>query len=222
MALSSEVLSAPIANIKVLGDIKPPTCKINGVEQNDVVLNFGKISTSLIPLSNYYELKGDVARNKVTITCDAETYLTFIATDTYADSQAFPSNVAAIQYFHLVNMLDTNQTIGGAVINWDNVYVDGKPSYISRVDVPEARRDDILYQNIINGFTAAKQSNIGSDAKNLNLISGKVFSAEFGDFDTSTYNSFIFSKNIMNGRKINFNDGIDYIGEAVISFSFGV
>ncbi|EOV8629492.1 TPA: fimbrial protein, partial [Proteus mirabilis] len=50
--ISTPVLAkAPVANLKINGDIKPPTCTINGATQSDVIFDYGVISPTLIPQS---------------------------------------------------------------------------------------------------------------------------------------------------------------------------
>ncbi len=47
--ISTPVLAkTPVANLKINGDIKPPTCTVNGATQSDVIFNLGKISPTLI------------------------------------------------------------------------------------------------------------------------------------------------------------------------------
>ncbi|HGN1887798.1 TPA: fimbrial protein, partial [Proteus mirabilis] len=50
--ISTPVLAkSPVANLKINGDIKPPTCTINGATQSDVIFDYGVISPTLIPQS---------------------------------------------------------------------------------------------------------------------------------------------------------------------------
>ncbi|WP_421649299.1 hypothetical protein [Moellerella wisconsensis] len=74
------------SKIKVTGDIKPPTCTVNGSTQNNLVFDLGKISPSLIPQSTIYKYDIKTAQGTITVACDANTYLTFKAIDTYGDA----------------------------------------------------------------------------------------------------------------------------------------
>ncbi len=65
--LCSSAFSAPIGNLKVAGDIKPPTCTVNGATQSDVIFDYGRISPSLIPVSSVYQYPANLATNTVTI-----------------------------------------------------------------------------------------------------------------------------------------------------------
>ena len=100
--MSTPVLAkSPVANLKINGDIKPPTCTINGATQSDVLFDYGRISPSLIPQSKIYSYSGIVAHNVVTVECDAKTYLTFVASDTYGDTELSVNNTS--EWFHLVD-----------------------------------------------------------------------------------------------------------------------
>ena len=55
--ISTPVLAkSPVANLKINGDIKPPTCTINGATQSDVIFDYGVISPTLIPQSKIYSI----------------------------------------------------------------------------------------------------------------------------------------------------------------------
>ena len=71
--ISTPVLAkSPVANLKINGDIKPPTCTINGVTQSDVIFDLGKISPSLIPKSSNYIYPHNTTSTNVTIECATE------------------------------------------------------------------------------------------------------------------------------------------------------
>lgn len=91
--ISTNAFAAPpVANIQVTGAIKPPTCTVNGAEQNNVIFDFGKISPTIIPQTKNYEYQAATVKKNITITCDAETYLTFKTTDTYDNGQLSSSD----------------------------------------------------------------------------------------------------------------------------------
>ena len=82
--ISAPVLAkTPAANLKINGDIKPPTCTVHGATQSDVIFDYGVISPTLIPQSKNYEYPLATGKNTVTVECDAKTYLTFVASDTW-------------------------------------------------------------------------------------------------------------------------------------------
>nr|MBO8919322.1 type 1 fimbrial protein [Proteus mirabilis] len=62
----------PVANLKINGDIKPPTCTINGGNV-DLVYNLGNISPSVIPNDMTYNQLPSIS-NTLTVTCDSSTF----------------------------------------------------------------------------------------------------------------------------------------------------
>lgn len=223
--ISTPVLAkTPIANLKINGDIKPPTCTVNGATQSDVIFNLGKISPSLIPKSSNYIYPHDITFSNVTIECDAKTYLTFKATDTYVDTPLElegNNQTKASGIFHLVNKDQVDTSVGGILFIWYNVTVDGKPSFISRAnDATVGFSDDkaVMVKDVTNGWTAKQQENVNKN--NLDLISGQVFSANFKPGKASS--AFLLSKDSLDKKGVDISSGLDFIGEAVLTFNFGV
>ncbi|QZY66548.1 fimbrial protein (plasmid) [Providencia rettgeri] len=229
IALSGSVLSAPIANLKVNGDIKPPTCTVNGLEQNDVIFNYGVISPSMIPQSDFYTYPSGVVKNSIIVECDASTYLTFIALDTYSGSNLteIPNNLNKDYFFHLV-VPDSDNAIGAAIFRWENVMVDGLTAYISKANdgsegsLSHTTGQYILTQGTTSGFTKEQQRGIPKES--LNLIAGKIFSFDIRQPDTSTsgFSTFLLSRDNLISKNIDVSEGVDFIGEAVMTFNFGV
>ncbi|MCW2257591.1 type 1 fimbria pilin [Providencia alcalifaciens] len=221
--LSTSALAAgPVANIQVTGDIKPPTCTVNGATQSDVIFDLGKISPSLIPQSQNYKYPTNITKNTVTVECDANTYLTFNAIDTYGDT---PLDVGTTTkgdgIFHLVDNDNITTSVGGILFVWATPTVDGNPAYISRAnDVPLSFTGDsaVLAKQVTNGWTATQQTSV--DKNELDLIAGKVFSTTFKQGNSSS--AFILSRDSLNEKQIDITNGLDFIGEAVLAFSFGV
>ncbi|HDT0722513.1 TPA: fimbrial protein [Proteus mirabilis] len=217
--ISTPVLAkSPVANLKINGDIKPPTCTINGATQNDVIFDYGAISPTLIPQSKNYLYPSTAVQNTVTIECDAKTYLTFVASDTY-DSAELANNTSA--QFHLVDKADTENAIGAALFIWNNVTVDDKPAYISRandVAITGEIFNNVLYKGPTNGWTSEKQSGVNKNS--LALISGNIFQATFKQGTKSR--TFILSKDSLSKKGIDLSNGLDFMGEAVLTFNFGV
>ena len=218
--ISTPVLAkSPVANLKINGDIKPPTCTINGATQSDVIFDYGVISPTLIPQSTIYSYPASIAQNTVTIECDAKTYLTFVASDTYADTELSVNNTSG--WFHLVDKANPEIAVGASYFVWDNVIVDGKPAYISRAtDVAITGNDfyNVLYKGPTNGWTSEQQSDINKNS--LSLISGEIFQANFSQGKTSR--TFILSKDALSKKGIDIADGLDFVGEVVLTFNFGV
>ncbi|MDC5973084.1 fimbrial protein [Proteus mirabilis] len=221
--ISTPVLAkAPVANLKINGDIKPPTCTINGATQSDVIFDYGVISPTLIPQSTIYSYPASIAQNTVTIECDAKTYLTFVASDTYADTELSVNNTSG--WFHLVDKANPETAVGAAFFAWDNVTVDSKPAYISRandVSITGTSYNNALYKGPTNGWTSEKQTSV--DKNVLTLISGKIFQSNFRQGTESSSNqTFILSRNELSKKGIDLSNGLDFMGEAVLTFNFGV
>ena len=218
--ISTPVLAkAPVANLKINGDIKPPTCTINGATQSDVIFDYGVISPTLIPQSTIYSYPASIAQNTVTIECDAKTYLTFVASDTYADTELSVNNTSG--WFHLVDKANPETAVGAAFFAWDNVTVDSKPAYISRandVSITGTSYNNALYKGPTNGWTSERQTSVDKNA--LALISGEIFQASFRQ--GLTMSTFILSKDELSKKGIDLSNGLDFMGEAVLTFNFGV
>ncbi|HEK0734231.1 TPA: DUF1120 domain-containing protein [Proteus mirabilis] len=214
-----ELAKAPVANLKINGDIKPPTCTINGATQRDVIFDYGVISPTLIPQSTVYSYSDIGVQNTVTIECDAKTYLTFTASDTYADTELSVNNTSG--WFHLVDKANPETAVGAAFFAWDNVTVDSKPAYISRandVSITGTSYNNALYKGPTNGWTSEKQTSVDKNA--LALISGEIFQASFRQ--GMTMSTFILSRDELSKKGIDLSNGLDFMGEAVLTFNFGV
>ncbi|EOX5982170.1 DUF1120 domain-containing protein [Proteus mirabilis] len=218
--ISTPVLAkSPVANLKINGDIKPPTCTVNGATQRDVIFDYGVISPTLIPQSTVYSYSDIGVQNTVTIECDAKTYLTFTASDTYADTELSVNNTSG--WFHLVDKANPETAVGAAFFAWDNVTVDSKPAYISRandVSITGTSYNNALYKGTTNGWTSEKQTSVDKNA--LALISGEIFQASFRQ--GMTMSTFILSRDELSKKGIDLSNGLDFMGEAVLTFNFGV
>ncbi|HEA4453832.1 TPA: DUF1120 domain-containing protein [Proteus mirabilis] len=218
--ISTPVLAkSPVANLKINGDIKPPTCTINGATQRDVIFDYGVISPTLIPQSTVYSYSDIGVQNTVTIECDAKTYLTFTASDTYADTELSVNNTSG--WFHLVDKANPETAVGAAFFAWNNVTVDSKPAYISRandVSITGTSYNNALYKGPTNGWTSEKQTSVDKNA--LALISGEIFQASFRQ--GMTMSTFILSRDELSKKGIDLSNGLDFMGEAVLTFNFGV
>ena len=218
--ISTPVLAkSPVANLKINGDIKPPTCTINGATQSDMIFDYGVISPTLIPQSKNYEYPNGIVQNTVTIECDAKTYLTFTASDTYADTELSVNNTSG--WFHLVDKANPENTVGAADFIWSDATVDGKPAFISRandVAITGKSYNNVLYKGPTNGWTSEQQSGVDKNA--LALIPGEVFQSNFRHGNSN--GTFILSKDELSKKGIDLSNGLDFIGEAVLTFNFGV
>lgn len=230
MALSGAALSAPVANLKVQGSIAPPKCTVNGSDYADLLYQFGKVTLDDIPQDTTYNGLPMLA-NKLTVTCDAETFLTFKATDNYPNAfiqtPGMNSNYSA-STFSLVDSTDTTKTVGGIAFTMQDPKVDGNTAYISRAN--DGYNDNgtfslatTLIKHATNGWTKTQQRYVEPSA--LDLLSGKVFEATIVN-NTSVYtgvsHTYLHSKSMLANDGIDITGGLDYVGQAILTFSFGV
>ncbi|MEX9853177.1 fimbrial protein, partial [Proteus mirabilis] len=176
-------------------------------------------SPTLIPQSKIYSYPASMAQNTVTVECDAKTYLTFVASDTYDNTELSVNNTS--DWFHLVDKANPETAVGATYFAWDNVTVDGKPAYISRandVAITGESFNNVLYKGPTNGWTSEQQTSVDKNA--LTLISGKIFQSNFRQ--GMTKNTFILSRDELSKKGIDLSNGLDFMGEAVLTFNFGV
>ena len=230
--ISTPVLAkTPVANLKINGDIKPPTCTINGGDA-DLVYNLGNISPSVIPNDMTYNQLPSIS-NTLTVTCDTSTFLTFRATDGYPNSfiQTPDMNINFRAHaFNLVDSADTSKTVGGITYRWKDVTVDGKDAYLSRANDGDSGYDNGKWSNesqIVKGatigWTAEQQQYVSPDK--LNLLSGKAFKATFYNENKIVYNvalTYLHSKKMLTEDGTDLTMGLDYTGQVILTFNFEV
>ncbi|HEK1718545.1 TPA: type 1 fimbrial protein [Proteus mirabilis] len=215
-AISTSALAVtPSAQLQINGDIKPPTCSINGGNQ-EIIFDYGNISPSIIPESTNYALGSQYADIK--ISCDVDTFLTFTISDLFAANKASTWKEGM---FGLVNANDNQQEVGGYLIRISSVEIDGKKSFVGRVGGPDWK-PHVIVKDAITGWTSESQT--VTNKNNLKLASGKIFSAtlETGGAESNPYYGYILSKQELTKENIDISEGLDYIGQATITFSFGV
>lgn len=230
-SVSTAALSAPVANLKVSGKITPPTCTVNGSNETDLLYSFGDISPTVIPQdSTYNGLPG--LSNNLTVTCDAETFLTFKATDNYPnpfDEKVSGANINFRSHvFNLVNSVDTTKNVGGISYRIRNATVDGEPRYLSRAnngfqDNGQWTPADMFVKDATMGWTSEQQRYVA--LSDLKLQSGKVFSANILSDKAIGYGvsrTFLHSKSALTKDGIDITNGLDYLGQAVLAFNFGI
>ncbi|HHQ4311088.1 TPA: fimbrial protein [Serratia fonticola] len=229
-AVASSAVAAPVANLKINGDIKPPTCTVNGSDQADLIYNLGAVSPSAIPQSSGYNGLPKIS-NTLTVDCDAATYLTFKAMDTYQNPYiqvpGMNSNVEAIA-FNLVDANVPDKTIGGVSYMWSNVKADGADAFISRAN--DGIKDNGTWpgqfgmvKNATNGWTKTSQQSV--DPSQLDLISAKEFSATISNRSQVYMDwnlTYLLSKDELEKQGVDISDGIDYTSNVTLTFNFGV
>lgn len=236
LASSSAMAAGPVANIQVSGDIKPPTCTVNGATQSDVIFDHGVISPSMVPQSLAYLYPYNTTLQDITVTCDAKTYLTFKPTDTYESANTaqlvYPGTPTLSKdvFFRLVSESDPTTAIGGTIFKVNEASVDGNTTVISRANdgVYQGTTPSGLNQVLIKQATMTWTQNNENDnaPEDLPLIPGEIFSMtlqnSYIDNNTNAYKTFITSQEALAASGISISDGLDFMGEAVLTFNFGV
>ena len=229
-AVTGSAVAAPVANLKISGDIKPPTCTVNGGEQADLIYNLGVVSPSVIPQSKGYNGLPSIS-NTLTVTCDASTYLTFKAMDTF-QNPFIPGEGMNIKFaehaFNLVDANATDKTVGGITYIWSDVYADGVAAYLSRAN--DGINDDGTWsveQEVVkgatNGWTKTKQKFV--TPSELDLVSATEFSATLTNkikINSGWAHTYLLSKDELTKQGVDISEGIDYIGNVLLTFNFGV
>lgn len=220
-------VAAPVANLKISGEIKAPTCTVNGSEQADLIYNLGAVSPSLIPQSTGYNGLPSVS-NTLIVDCDAATYLTFKATDAYPNDfiRGPGMNINfEVATFNLVDANSPDKTVGGVQYQWKSVKADGEIAYISRANDGGSYWpiDAKLTKGVTNGWTKTQQKEV--DPAELELVSAKTFSATFVNSIIKTdgwSSTYLLPKDELAKQGIDLSNGIDYISNTILTFSFGV
>ncbi|ELX8378476.1 type 1 fimbrial protein [Providencia vermicola] len=211
------------ANLKVNGDIKPPTCLVNGMEKTDIIYDMGKLSLDVIPVSDMYIFPSEsLVKNTVTVTCDATTYLTFMANDTY-QSLNLPATPLKSSYGHIYFRFNVGepQALGGVYFLLEDLEVDNKAVYARRlysnIKPTSGIRDNTLTKDEYYGWANVAKETVDTSEFQESLVPGKVFSVSF-----KQGGAFINSRTDLSKANINLNDGINYNAEAVVTFNFGI
>jgi len=222
--LSPVRAAVPVANIQVAGNIAPPTCIING-GNDDLLYSLGNFSPSLTTNNNLYILPA--LSNPLTVSCDAETYLTFRATDAYENPDMIiigtESPFSRFTTFNLVNTEDTTQQVGGIAFRLTSATVDGQKAYVSRAnDSPDNtsyNSPTALQKNVTVGWTSTEQRGVALEE--LDLLAGKIFTTTVVVRNTDN-RSYILPNNILIANGIDISGRTDFIGQAILTFKFSI
>ncbi|MEY1388707.1 fimbrial protein [Providencia stuartii] len=187
------------ANLKVSGDIKPPTCSINNQNEVDIEYRFD-IAPEMFPSSDILYLDGETKR--IEIVCDAATYLNFIAKDNRSDSVINPGDI----FFGLGKYgADNSQNIGVYTITMSNATVKGNSD-------EGAKKVSVLAA----GGSAVPELLISQSKKtawaetSTKLASGQIFAADFE------------VKPMFYGEVKESAGDVSLDGSATLSFGFGI
>lgn len=217
---SGTTLSAPVANLKIAGDIKPPTCTVNGASnEGDVEFKYAPLSPSMIPMAAEYTLPSQT--QSLNLVCDAATYLTFTMSDVYPMG-SYINQYTATRHQGVYGLVDkmSGKEIGGISYIPRNASVDGQSMFISQAGT--SNWNDNLTKDMIAGWTKTKQGKV-STASELNLAVGKQFMMDIEVYhsDKPGY-SFIKSQQTLKADGVDITEGLDFVGQAIMTFNFGV
>lgn len=228
---ASATAAVPGANIKVAGDVKPPTCKVNGGAQADLVYNLGGVSPALIPEDNAGYNGLPSVSNALNVVCDAATYLTFKATDTYSNPFVQGPGMNINFRAHAFNLVDASapeKTVGGVSFMWTDVKVDGRNAYISRAN--DGQNDNgawswpvWIIKAATSGWTKTQQSYVAP--AELDLIAGKEFSANITTFNINAYGyalQYLLPKSELKKQGVDLTKPVNFTGNVLMTFNFGI
>lgn len=208
--------ATPTANLTINGDIKPPTCSVNGgLNESDIIFTYPKMSPSILNQTTTKALPS--LQTDLIVTCDAATYLTFIPTDAYTVNHATQSVKSSL--FGLVDTL-TGKEVGAVTFRGINNKVDGKAVFLSSsLKNGYATSAGVITRDSVMGWTSIDQNDIAPSA--LKLVSGKQFETRLRTL-ISDYDAYIRSKNDLISEGINVDEGFDYVGKVTLNFTFGI
>lgn len=206
VATGSAFAAGPVANLKIDGKVTPPTCTVNGAEQGELVADLGAISPGMLNKTSRYTIP--VVTVSLSVSCNAQTYLTFIPTDTYAGHGTGPSRS------NLVSDKNKSALVGDLFYLMSNMKVDGKDAYYGRQINGLGKRDFLPLNGFISAWTTLSQKDV--DVSTFKLASGKVFSADF------TVNGQILSTDALKANGVDLSERVDFVSETVLAFNFGI
>lgn len=190
--------AAPTAELKVKGELTAPTCTVAAPDNG--TYDFGRISSTLIKAAATTAVTGKA--KTWSVSCDAETYLTFSVVDNRAASVATTGNT----YFGLGNVNGTGK-IGYYTAVMSDPKVDGVTSYLFTA------ASGASTFSVYNSVNITKGTNMGWASTTSTLKSGRVFTSDI------TVNPTLASSATMGGP---ITDTVNLDGLMTMSFAYGL
>ena len=215
-AATGSAFAAPVANLKIDGKVTPPTCTINGEEQGELLANFGAVSPTWLlatGLSSGHVKSVGSQTVPLTISCDAKTYLTMVPTDTYRNVDVGQTG-SYIYRSALVSDSNKSASIGNSYFMMNNMTVDGKAAYLGRETSSHTGNSNIAIPGIKSAWTTEKQINVAPGS--FKLAAGQVFATDLA------VSSNLYSKQKITTNGIDLTEAVDFVGENVLTFNFGI
>lgn len=196
LAAATAHAAAPTANLIVKGSIGVPTCTV--LAADDGLYDFGGISSTLIKSGTTHTALTPISKNW-TVTCDAETYLTF----SVVDNRAASSSTTGVANFGL-GMVNATGKIGYYNVTMLNSTVDSNASstFVSNNSTISSAATAVLSNGYRSGWSAGAA-----------LRSGKVFGA------TLAVTPIIGGTSTMNGA---ITDEVNLDGSLTLNYAFGL
>lgn len=197
ITLSGTTLAeVPIANLNVTGSITPPTCTLNGQEEETYTYDFD-ISPGIFPASGNLVLSPQ--SQNIEVVCDATTYLTFTSADERAGTELTTGN----SNFGL-GTYDTDTKVGFYTVKMENATVkanaDATATAVGVLSGTSYAVTGLVNKTQLSGWAASATQ----------LAAGQIFAADFTV--TPTINSVM--KNSTGDAALD--------GFAVLTFAFGL
>lgn len=187
---------APTSSLNVKGTIGVPGCTVSAPD--DGIYDFGRIAASLVKPGNATTALTPITRTW-TVTCDAQTYLSF----SVVDNRAATASTAAATNFGLGNVNGTGK-IGFYTVALQKPTVDGVASF--------------TYASIGTSISGAATTLLGSNTRHGWATSnqqkeGKTFTADLAVTPT------LAGSSAMGGA---ITDSVPLDGSLTLNFAFGL
>jgi hypothetical protein len=207
---------APTQDMTVAGTIKAPTCEVDiGGGEGGGTINHGDISPTLIKAgTTFHEL--EPVTLDWTISCDAQTYLTYSVSDIENDSVSMRAPIPEGSFG--LGFINTSGRLGYYTMRNRNLTVDGDPAYhglaraglsLTSLDTRTSSRHDYSFH--VDGWRSGW--GVTAESASSALKSGEVFTMQM---EVRTYLSGAAD---INGGVI---DAVPLAGHAMFSFAFGL
>ncbi|HEM8293616.1 hypothetical protein ACBQ54_18385 [Providencia vermicola] len=221
---SACAFSTPVTNVKINGNIKPPTCVINGMgNEADIEFKFSPINPAMLTkTTDFYTFPG--IRNTLSVVCDATTYLIFTMTDVYPISDyvdKFGSTAYRVRNYGLVDPV-TGKEVGGIVFVGQNLTVDGQKVFMGQTAGTNARGVPRGYfvKDRVSTWTTIDKYPVNS-INDLDFMPGQTFGMDISTVNGLGY-TYLKPTQVLAADGVNVNDGFNFIGQAIMTFKFGI
>ncbi|WP_439889894.1 DUF1120 domain-containing protein [Ralstonia sp. 25C] len=200
LAAATAHAAAPTAELKVKGTLKAPTCTV--VAADDGVYDFNSIDPTLIKSGTTHTALTPISKNW-TVTCDANTYLTFGV----LDNRDASVSTAGVNNFGMGKVNGTGN-IGYYTVTFANTTVDSVPSSSFWVNTTSSAGFSDRTSVVLSKGTYLQGWSSGGTQK-----VGKVFGS------TLSVAPYLGGTTTMNGA---ITDKVDLDGSLTLNYAFGL